>query len=305
MNDCYSVDPAAFETSKELKFFVESFGHHTGRYLLTLPAEWRESVRKHLATAKPLEAKRINEIFAIGARRGALWQHPKLLTDFDAQSWIEQAAEVFRANPELVRQFVIRQQDLDKHISSSQMPTVSYDDFDISSNAAEEIDTTPEEYLRVSKMLLAASEEVVMVDPYLDPGDRSRASVLGRFLTQLDSTSIAKTVVVWVRESEVPARKQYERDLRDLLAELSLKHLRIQVVAVDDRRASDRLHARYLLSMRGAIQFDWGFIELNRSKRASVMPVPLAVHQNLIKKYVGRDNDLSIAWQLSLESCEC
>ena len=173
VNDWYSVDPRVFATSKELKFFLESFGHHTGRYMLTLPLSWQEIVRDHLSDARPIESQRIREILAIGMKRGAIWKHPKVPKKFTAEKWIGQAAEFYGVAPELIEAFVADDFDLGGDSTPENMPAVSYSDFDVSSNRSEEISTHPAEYLRVAETLLLASQEVVFVDPYLNPSDEN------------------------------------------------------------------------------------------------------------------------------------
>ena len=299
VNDWYSVDPRVFATSKELKFFLESFGHHTGRYMLTLPLSWQEIVRDHLSDARPIESQRIREILAIGMKRGAIWKHPKVPKKFTAEKWIGQAAEFYGVAPELIEAFVADDFDLGGDSTPENMPAVSYSDFDVSSNRSEEISTHPAEYLRVAETLLLASQEVVFVDPYLNPSDEKRASVLKNLLMKLAARSAIKSVVIWVREREAGTRQQYLSVLKEIIRELPSGDLTIRVFAVEDGRSKDRLHARYLLSIKGAIQFDLGFIEMDK-KTTIVTPVPMQVHKDLVIKYISGQNDLKLVWQLSI-----
>ena len=70
---------------------------------------------------------------------------------------------------------------------------------------------------------------------------------------------------------------------------------------MEDSRAKDRIHARYLLSSKGAIQFDQGFIELGLNNTVPVVPVSLPRHRDLMKKYFSAENDLKVIWTFSLQ----
>ena len=116
---------------------------------------------------------------------------------------------------------------------------------------------------------------------------------------KLAARSAIKSVVIWVREREAGTRQQYLSVLKEIIRELPSGDLTIRVFAVEDGRSKDRLHARYLLSIKGAIQFDLGFIEMDK-KTTIVTPVPMQVHKDLVIKYISGQNDLKLVWQLSI-----
>lgn len=300
MNDWYSVDPTVFDTSKELKFFLESFGHHTGRYMLTLPVAWQQLVRKHLTDTRPIESQRILETLRIGKSRGALWSHPKAPDQFEREKWIETAAKLFKTDPKLIRTFIASQSELESFTQPRDMPVTSYEDFDVSSDTSEEIVATPDNYVRVAQTLLMASQEIVFVDPYLDISNPRVATVFSALLARLSRGASEKNVVLWIREKEVGSKKRYEENLKEVGHKFWGANLSIKVNAVEDSRAKDRIHARYLLSSKGAIQFDQGFIELGLNKTVPAVPVSLSRHRDLMKKYVSAENDLKVIWTLRL-----
>ena len=207
MNDWYSVDPTVFDTSKELKFFLESFGHHTGRYMLTLPMAWQQLVRKHLTDARPIESQRILETLRIGKSRGALWSHPKAPDQFEQEKWIATAAKLFK-DPKLIRTFIASQSELES-FNRQDIPVTSYEDFDVSSDTSEEIVATPDNYVRVAQTLLMASQEIVFVDLVSTSLIPSRHS-LQRSSARLSRGASEKNVVLWM-EKEVGSKKDTRR----------------------------------------------------------------------------------------------
>ena len=88
------------------------------------------------------------------------------------------------------------------------------------------------------------------------------------------------------------------RRLAVLLARLD--DVDLEYIAVDDDKKDNRLHARYLLSLRGGIRFDQGFQKLRKGVQFDVAPIGESILDDLVKIFIEEENDLRIVERISL-----
>lgn len=299
MNEWYSADPKSFATSREMEFFLRQFGPETGRYLMSLPADWRQSVVKGFPP-ESLERKRAVDAIGRALQRGVLFSSASVPEAQDHKSWIALAKDYFLSKPTLIEAYIARTSELSTTALPDSMPAVSYDDFHLAPSAQETIKAQPAEFARISERLVNMAHEIVLVDPYLDLNRDDNYSVVSEMLSKR-AASRPTTVDFWVRASEVSPRKEIEERARELQGLKDGKgELSIVVRAVDDARAADRLHARYLLTSRGAIMVDQGFQRLNRGRTTPVSPVVSTALSDLQTKFIARQNDLKVIWSIAL-----
>jgi hypothetical protein len=63
---------------------------------------------------------------------------------------------------------------------------------------------------------------------------------------------------------------------------------------VDDATTRSKMHARYMLSIKGGIRYDQGFQRLTRGRRNDVSPIGTQLHVELIKTYHEGAHDMRI-----------
>lgn len=307
MNDFYGIEPGAYSTPKEWGAQLASFGPHTGRYVLVLPGYkvWSEAVLSH-SGGGDLERERIRTIL-----RRAFGHSPFLERPLDrwpiTESWLENAIRYWRAadskhkfiyvHEECFSNFTENRPDDCKILSSA-------DIFLPSSPADEEIDTQPEDYWKVSQWLCQISAEIHFIDPYFNPvAGVDVCKVFFHYVEKIARLKKPIDVHFWVRcrERERDAGDGLQKTSREVemlireAAKGGRSGLRFHFHWVRDDTSRDKLHARYLLTDKGGIQFDQGFQVLRPSgKRNMVSPVGLDLHRELFERFTGGKNTFDV-----------
>ena len=290
MNDWLTSDPNCFRSAIELKFFLEQFGPLTGRYHLTLPHTWRQEILNHYAKTGDLEKKRAEIVLQRAAERAALYSR-EVESWKNEESWAANIARYDDVHPTLLKAAVVP--DLPEPTISSRK-FVSLHDLNLPPTEEESILATPKEYLRVSQLLLRTRPELVFIDPYMNPLDDRVFDVLN-ILFQEIAGGKCKKITLYARQRVIEEAggtcEKIERKLRTIKTQTGLTSS-ITYILVDDRRSRDRLHGRYLLSLKGGIRFEQGFQRLSRGRKVEIAPIGQAVLDGLIEKYIEGKNDL-------------
>ncbi len=305
MNDLYGIEPGAYLTPKEWGAQLASFGPHTGRYVLVLPDYkiWSEAVLSR-SSVGDLERERIRTIL-----RRALIHSPFRERSFDRWSiterWLENAIRYWRtANSK--HKFIYVHEECFGNFSENRPDDCkilfSADNFLPSSPADEEIETQPEDYWKVSQWLCRLSAEIHLIDPYFNPvAGADVRKVFVHYVEQIARLKKPIDVHFWVRCRErdagsglQKASQEVERLIKEA-ARGGRSGLRFHYHWVSDDTSRDKLHARYLLTEKGGIQFDQGFQVLRPSgKRNMVSPVGLDLHRELFDRFTSGKNAFDV-----------
>ena len=295
MNNWYASDPKCFKSVTELKFFLEQFGTLTSRYHLSMPSDWSRSIREGFSEASVMERHRITEILIQAKERAALFERRDFIWN-KSLSWVENAHQFNEAKNDLLsRIFVSDPADLKASDSAALMA-----DLYLPPTEEEYIYANALEYARVSNILTKISQELYFVDPYLDPLNVRVARVLTEVLKNA-AAGKCKKVLIFARNSEVAKKFSSKKKIEAI--EMALEDIRqharlrapIRMFLLDDKESKDRLHGRYLFSMKGGVRLDQGFQELRQGKgfkKVEVSPVGKSVLHELHRKFVRGDNDL-------------
>lgn len=283
MNERFAVEPDACSNAAELRLLLERFGPFAGRYIATLPAGWESNVREKTNTWSPIEAKRAAVLLQRAAENKALLRINGVPFD-RTRDWVDNAEAALAGGR--IQQMIVNRTHAGRH------PCI--DDISLSPTADEAVYGTAEEYIRVSSSLIMVSPELALVDPYLDPCLGDRAIVLTAFFQKAANFQVRK-ITLWVSAAKVTRPvEELEESLRRIARHSGFRRGYIDVRLVDDRFSTYKLHARYLLSIRGAIRFDQGFQELKRRK-VDVSVVGVAVHAELVSRFLEGRHDFQVA----------
>ena len=102
------------------------------------------------------------------------------------------------------------------------------------------------------------------------------------------------------RASAVAERNAFKSRLREILSDADARQISFEVIAVDDARARDKLHRRSLLTIKGGIAVEQGFQEFTNGKMVPVYPIDPDSHENDVRKFIVRENDLKTVWTLTV-----
>lgn len=291
MNEFFAADPASCENSADLRFLLGHFGPLTGRYLAEYPVTWAEEIEKHCAQLGSVEAERLKLLVRRAREKSALLRDAALPwnTGF---GWIKNYRDLVRQRPSVFAAAVLA-----RSAKIDGFPSI--DDLDLSPTADELIEGSAQEYARVSKMLLRISPELHFIDPYLNPCKKDRRDVLIE-LFAIATKGKCRKITCWASEGKVVGERSHSWEevgeaLNDILGQANWPTERVfRYVLVDDATARTKMHARYVLSIKGGIRFDQGFQRLPSGRRNEVSPIGEKPHEELIKTYHEGAHDMKV-----------
>ena len=147
-------------------------------------------------------------------------------------------------------------------------------------------------------MLLFYSPEIILVDPYINPVKHQYKSVLTGLL-KIAAKGQCQRIVVWARASEIfrnadqtTMLSDVKEALQKIIMQAELKPGReVEMIFVDDGPCKNKMHARYLLSIKGGVRLDQGFQQLPKGRRVDVGPVgQVSQLTSIFSRFIWRMN---------------
>lgn len=284
MNELFTAEPNALRGSLELRHLLDKFGPMTGRYLAVYPKSWPDQFATVAANlGDVMEARMMTMLRRANEERRLIGgAHLPFNSDRD---WLDNCKTLLESKPVRRLQAVV--------IGPRTPPERYHDVFELEEflvppTSEEQISAKPDEFLRVSKILLQISPEIGFIDPYLNPCDKYVAAVLKPLIKQAVMNK-CESIRLWAR-AKVVLDKHTIAEVRDsldsLIPQQTAKNLCVQMNLLDDDWSKDRLHPRYLITKVGGIRFDQGFKELSGGKKVDVAPISSDIAFNdIYRKY--------------------
>ena len=281
MNERFVADPICCDDLGDVRFLLSKFGHETGRYLIDYPQTWDSLIAQRFTDINKVK---LVELLKQAALKSARLRIPSLQWN-EQKSWAENAISLKQMQPPKVNEVIA---------ADNVGNTINMDDlFHLSPTAEEAILAQPDEYVRVCKPLLQSSEELYFIDPYLNPCQNDVWGIVEALLNEIKSSKQGKAMkfVFFARSKNLvgEGKSCSWLDLESKLQQVVRSsdwpakwHLKFYLIDDDGHH---KMHARYLLSIKGAVRLDQGFKRLTGSKRVNVGPVAKAVHNELFSIY--------------------
>lgn len=281
MNEIFAAEPTIARSAIELKLLLGRFGPTTGRYLATVPHEWRREVERAFEKAGPLEQKRIQVAldcaktgYAVISGSGYSW-NPSL-------TWRENASNLASSAHKKLEAGLIGVEE-----DASLLPgLITIDQLNLDATAEEEIEANPSEFDRVSRVLISLKGILHIVDPLLDPCKSDRKKVLEPLVRRMGNSGVTE-LKLWARSDRI-LKDRTEADLRHAIQSLSnfaSSGLQIRLNLLDDTDMQKRMHARCLFSIHGGVAIDNGFQALSGGGKTKVSPMSKSVLDTFIRRY--------------------
>lgn len=299
MNNWMTSDPESFLSPSELKLFFDHFGPLSGRYHMSLPKQWIKHVQRLIEDWDDIAKKRASRVLQRAWEKGALYARPDAEWN-DNESWLLNVERFDKKNPGLLKAVFTHHP---KPNGLMLERVFSLDELELPPTEEESILAQPEEYRRVSNILLKTRPELLFIDPYLDPTNTFIYPVLKAMIGEI-ANGKCQSVKLWVRDSTLKKNgtsfQKIKTALEELKYESKANSTSFEYIVVDDNRRRDRMHARYLLSLQGGIRFDQGFQQLRKGVKVDVAPIGKAVLDDLTCKFIDGDNDLRVTHRIKL-----
>jgi hypothetical protein len=290
MNERFAADPFCFHNCAEVQSVLQCFGVHTGRYLANYPEDWEQRLATSPSLAKPVVAARVSTLLRRAKERCGLVSMPSLMW-MDHLSWVENANKLTTQSPPMLDGLVVPNETARVPLKASTL-----DNFELPPTAEERIASIPSEYVRVSERLLQTSHELALVDPYLNPCDRYVAPVFESLLAEA-AKGKCRLINCFARERDVLSasvtRDAIKNALKNMLNKVAIgKPIRFNYYLLDDTTSRDRMHDRYLLSVKGGIEFSQGFQKQRRDGKVTASPMSPTLHKEIWSIFQDKKTDM-------------
>jgi len=311
MNNIHSSEPTLFENSSDIRLLLNYFGHFTGRYLNTYPRNWLELLKSHINDLQ--ESGKLNDNQkkkALEYINGAMKEGAFVAKNFhysENNTWIQNAKNILSDDIESI---IVHRGSPE----ANDIKIVDFDDFEPEISCDERIRAIKEEYLRVCQPILRSSPEIILIDPYLNPCSRYVEDVLAEFLKFIGKTKKCQSIVIWSRYREVIIDKPGNNDFRclsmdkleekltDLIQLNNIQHdFELRMYLLDDYHLSERLHDRFLLSLKGGIELSRGFQTQNKGRKVKVSPIGKKVHDDLLSTFLDNKKNMGVIKEIYIK----
>jgi len=262
----YALDPelvARWHDPREWAFFREAFGSESGRFGSCFPrkVKWQSAVRRAFHQAVPSATED-----SIGRRRlDALLEklsermierecsHP------ECPAWLGKAVAEHRERPF----HGILSTIPDKSVPAVMTPDMLFDEYPPAAWRVPPDPASPrtaEAFAQALAPLLNRSREVVMIDPYFDPGKQRFLTTLKGILDVLwgPGCCVGTPVVELVlSESKLSADLLISRSKAHLPRIIPAGHS-LTVTVLKERESGEKIHNRYILTTLAGVAFGTG-----------------------------------------------
>lgn len=256
----FAVEPEVMETWQHFRELFHQFGVSQGRLISEFPSKWRKTLyelvseREKKGLIDPTKAKSICDRIAAARDRfcGAQGR------SFDpALAWLANAESQHKARPFHV--IIVSQEPR----TGPNLGLLVAGDFDPEVQPWKvdkqiKLERSADAFETCASLMLSLAREIVLVDPYFDPRKNRFREPFGAWVRA------GKPGQIWTRcelHTELrfdDAKSPRVYDFEHNLPRCTPRGQRVAVHFWDRKPGGEKLHARYLLTELGGLQFDYG-----------------------------------------------
>jgi hypothetical protein len=246
---------------------LKSFGLSNGRFIAKYPIDWLPMLLAHSESLKGLDQTRFKRLLEV---------HSDAILEIDAEyrrtkPWINNALDIL---PIKIKKTLI--------LSPSPPPPgiKSLQDFlwgnesEVNDSIGDHIPMTIESYCNTIRPLLKLSTEVHMVDQFFNlrnglNKDIDKFNLLSTLLKEADQSNHCEYFKIhFLRKNGVSDKVQSDQivnDLEEIIDTQKLVNVQPDFTLNDKNKMK---HGRYIFSIKGGLQFDYGF-DISGSKKTN------------------------------------
>lgn len=309
MNEIFGLAPHSLATANEYRLLLNYFGPHNSKYLLAYPdfPSWQSLILQHFENARDIEKERIKAVLRkgkeehifIASGRSGFFQQDIPWTQNAIKHWMKQDADhqcIFTSENELAALKPELNEQEFKRLSSAfeNPPTAGIDEF---------IESTPEAYWRICKILCLLSREIHIIDPYLNPLKKDYQSIFLKLIKEMSALKKIQTINFWIRLSNV---NKYDSDYAQKIQKISHSSINkednknITINLISDETSSDKIHARYLITNIGGVKLDQGFQQLPTGRKNLASTISSKIQQEIFGKFSTNNFDFKITERIRI-----
>jgi hypothetical protein len=256
MNEIFGIDPNSPSDVKDLKYMLDLFGLSNGRFIAAYPYDWEILLRSKFNQLGDIDKARVNRLLEI---------HKDVTLRVDggyrrSKDWIDNAVELQQMEKKFSKLFSI---EGNPYKVPPLQALLWNDDELLSDGRGAHIPMTVESYCDAARPLFAFSSEVHLIDPYFtlrrENGDRDyrRWKVLSGFFSEAKKSERCDSFCFHLSDQKFFSQNlidKFVEDIELIRQEVNFKDLNLSYIVEDEK-----IHGRYLFSVKGGLQFDHGF----------------------------------------------
>jgi hypothetical protein len=271
----FAVEPEVMATWEHFRVVWKDIGVGEGRFLVEFPGNWRKRVYELVDTlSKPVHAYSIKSKLGDTVLRRAKFVGASG-RGFDGGDWLANAIRQ-QAGEKPFRAIVVRTNP------ASRSDVLTSGEFDLDSepwHVAREkhLHRNTNELVGAARALLRHCRELVLVDPHFDPWE---PRYVGPFTAFVGVRSDWQRLEIHRVLPDPFLRNLQEANYRRLQESVP-ERITLSVLFWPRLLDKDTIHARYILTERGGIGYDWGLDEGQNAAQATV--VRLVEHESYLR----------------------
>jgi len=273
----FALEPSLINNLDRLDKFITPFVIQEGRLIAEFPKinKWKRKVRQACKSCKEIEKKRIeSRLEEIDEHFFHSGRNPNNIRPCNLEKeWLEEAIAAHKQNK---FHAIIASENPESHPRVLPEEEWKPNHHLLNVNTGGKFPRKPQSYITVSRPLVLMSREILFVDTYIDFGNRWYRDSMAKFMALIFSAELPPdrveihTKAKTQRDSEGHAVKDANGDIKfeDRYSwEKSCvfqfcPHIprgnKVKIVRWKDGPEGDGPHARYLLTEKWGIGFDWG-----------------------------------------------
>jgi len=257
----YAVEPAVLNNWQDFRYVYDQVGIEHGRLISNFPSTWAKMVITACADNSQLrDIDRTRLVEKLKSLR--MNKMVKMNRPYDpGRNWL--------ANADIEHRRCPFRAVLSRSTESSIPNLLNFDDLDADHSLwyvpkDRVVPRKAQELACCARLLLQISREIIVADPHFDPGKPRFLETLSHLLQYSFEEHPPKRIELHV-EYDYWKEQQRERDWMEEAAQ-SLPRLipegfALKVFRWESRLTGDKPHARYILTERGGIRYDYGIDE--------------------------------------------
>lgn len=272
----FAVEPEAINNWQDFRFICDQAGVEHGRLISRFPKIWAKMVMEAVdANPSVRDVERSSIVSRLqNMEKGKMIRlnrpYDSLMNDNPKNNWLQNVESQHKQNP--FHAVILRQNKL---TGENFLSIYDLDSLNPLWNVSR-VQIVPRkawELACCSRFLLQISREIMIIDPHFNPAEPRFTRTFEYLVTFAFEQYAPTRLELHVKDKKQDDNWWHEECLKYLSGCIPL-NFRVDVCRWRERPEGDGPHARYVLTERGGIQYDYGLDEGNDDTEVSLLSRP-------------------------------
>lgn len=242
----YALDPNVLSNWDRVRYFLDAFGPWKGRFIAKYPRNWKKLVYDVVKDRPNIEKKRIEQ--RLSAMTDSVF-YSRVGTHYDGtKSWFANAT--IEHNRCCFHAIITEEPSNDSNVINGTEVDEQCHLWRVDSGKI--VPRDPGHFVTIIKMLLIASEEIAIIDPYFQSGRLGKVQPL----VEICKITANRQCSIQVHFSEHHvAYREAKRSAETALPSKLPEGAKVSLHCWNERKGGPRLHNRFIITNIGGVQF--------------------------------------------------